>query len=375
MRSSPLHDVGEIQQALAQDGLDAAVVVSPRNVWCLTGYPRWRGQRPGYRRNACAIGFRDREPVLVAGRYSEEISLVQAWARDVTSYADYVESPLAKAAEVLRRRGLASGRIGIESRFLTAQFFGELAGGLDRPEIVPWDDGLDAVWNAKRPAELDIMRQNLERLGAAVAGALEMSRAGDSEETIHRRIRSAIRAAGSGDGWGRVSAGARIGLAGAPSGTQPLDPGTLVRVEYGCTFRTYPAKVTRMAAVGPTSASQVEKYGRYLAAVKQAVGGIGPGQAGQEVTRQVAASLQRSGFELKGPLAGHGLGIGFVERPRLHSNETFRIVPHSVLCIEPETVDGYKVSLEAEITETGWSPFSCASLSADHLAPVSVSSQ
>lgn len=354
MRSVPLHDVSEIQSVLRRDGMDAALVISPRNLWLLTGYPRWRRERPGSRRSACAIAFRDAEPILVSGRYQEEISLIRAWASHVTSYADYVESPLAKAAEVLGRRGLGKGRIGFESRYLPMVFFDDLASGLKGAELVPWDDQLDAVWNAKLPQEREVMRKNLDRLSGIVTTVLAASRTGDTEESIHKRMLAAIRGAGSPDCWGRVVAGDRIRTPNALPEPRPLNPGELVRVEYACTFRSYPARVARTAVVGPPSAEQAGSFRRYLSALRPAIAGVGAGQAGQEIHQRLASALSAGGFALKGSSAGSALGIAFFERPAVHPWEGFCTMPGAILCLEPETADGYKASHEVEITTSGY---------------------
>jgi Xaa-Pro aminopeptidase len=346
-----LQAVDEIREALAKNDLDAAVVISPRNLWCLTGYPRV-GQRPGYRRSACGIAYPDAEPTLVTGRFQEEISLIRAWVRDVTAFADYVESPLAKAAAVLRKRGLASGRIGIESRYLVKEFYQDLIDELDEGvEVVSCDDLLDNVWSVKQLAEVRLMKQALEKGSNAIAMALDESEVGETEESVHKRILAAIRRGGSGSCWGRVASGERVSVPNALPGLRELSQGDLVRIEYSWLLRTYPARVSRMGVVGKASAEQDVVYARYIQAVKSAVAGIQPGQSGSAVFALLGSALEEAGFRMVGSSAGHALGIGFHERPRLHAHEEFQTRPRTILCVEPETAEGYKISLEVELME------------------------
>ncbi|MDQ3692616.1 MAG: M24 family metallopeptidase [Chloroflexota bacterium] len=353
MRNVPLHDVEEIQAVLAEAGLDAAVVISPRCLWCLTGYPRWRGQRPGYRRSAVAIAYRNAAPTLVTGRYQEEISLMRSWVRDVTSFSDYLESPLARAADVLGRRRLASGRIGIESQFLTAEFADDLTNGLDGAEIVPCDDLLAGIWAVKKPAELEAMRRNLEKLSKLVESVLAESRAGETESTIHKRLLSALRHAGASEGWGRVVSGDRLSVPGALPSDRALSAAELVTIDYSGAFRAYPATVARMAVVGAPSDEQQALYNRYVRSLKLALDKLAPDQAGQAIFDIFQDTFQEEGLTLRGSTVGNAIGISYFERPSLRSGETLRTRPGMVLCIAPESLEGLKVSQEVEITADG----------------------
>ena len=367
MRSVPLHDVNEIQETLSRANLDAIVVISPL-VWCLTGYPMSFGRRPGYRRNPCAIVYPNAEPTLVIGRFQEEITLIRSWARDVTTYSDYVESPLARAAEVLQHRGLASRRIGVESRFLTVEFAEDLINGLDKEaEIVPCDDLLDTVWASKKPAEIEVMKENLENLSKAVVAALEQSRAGETEETVHKRILATIRQAGVASAQGRVVSGERVSLSNALSGERVLSQGDLVRIEYSCLSRTYPARVGRMGVVGQPSDTQRATYERYIQAVQSATAHIRPNQSGCEIFHSMREALTEAGLQPVGSSAGRALGIDFRERPILQAQEDFRTRPNTILCVGLAIAEGYKVSQEVQITTQGSfilpSPFSLEQLS------------
>jgi len=108
-----------------------------------------------------------------------------------------------------------------------------------------------------------------------------------------------------------------------------------------------------MGVVGELSEAQSAIYEHYIQAMQSAIAQIGPNQSGGEILSCLRATLKEAGFELIGSSAGYALGIGFYERPRLQAEEDFRTRPGMILCVEPETAEGYKISQEVEITEDG----------------------
>lgn len=353
MRNVPLHDVSEVQPVLAAAGLDAAVVISPRNLWHLTAFPMWRWQRPGYRRCAVAIAYPDAAPTLVSGRFQEEISLIRAWTRDVTTFSDYLDSPLARAAEFLGRRQLASGRIGIESEYLTANFADDLQNGLKNAEIVSCDDVLAGVWASRQPAELALIQENVEKLSRIIATIVAETQAGETEFAMHKRILAAIRQAGGNEGWGRTIGGDRRLIPAALPSEHPLQPGELVLIEYACAFRSYPARIGRMAVVGESNPDDQRRYERFVQALEATGGQIGPGQPGGEIFNLTRDTLEEAGFTVRGSTVGNALDIAYYGRPTLRSQETLSTKPGMILSLEPETNDGLMASLVLEISKDG----------------------
>jgi Xaa-Pro aminopeptidase len=197
------------------------------------------------------------------------------------------------------------------------------------------------------------MKENLEKLSEAVLAALEQSQAGETEDIVHKRILATIRQDGIASVWGRLASGERVSLPNALAGKRVLGHGDLVRMDYSCTFRTYPARVCRMGVVGGPSEAQSATYERYLQAMQSAVARIGPDQSGGEIFSSARAALKEMGFQPVGSSVGYALGIAFEERPRLQAQEDFRTRAGMILCVEPQTAEGHRISQEVEITEDG----------------------
>jgi len=351
MRLKPLHDVGEINGRLRDANLDAAVVMSPRNLYLLTGYPRANGQRPGYRRSGCAIAYPDAQPTLVTGRFQEEIALIRGWARDVTTFTDYVESPLARAAEVVERRGLASGRIGIEERWIPLEFYRDFARNLPQAVLVGCDELLAALWASKTPAEISVLTDGQRRLAGAVESALQ--RASGTEEQIHQSILSAIRKSGTQTGWGHFEAGPRRAYRDLRSGDQPLKHGARLSIEYGCTYEQYSAHYVRTGWVQKAAAEDIENHDRYIRAVGASIGRMRAGQSGAEAFATIKAALESEGLVLCPRTAGHVLGVGPAERPELEPSEQLRLKTGMLVCVDPGTTVGVRFSTTMLISDRG----------------------
>jgi len=66
----------------------------PRNLYCLTGYPRARVSAGLQTQRQCnRVSCRSAGPDH--GPFSEEIALIRGWARDVTTFSDYLDHPSA----------------------------------------------------------------------------------------------------------------------------------------------------------------------------------------------------------------------------------------------------------------------------------------
>jgi Xaa-Pro aminopeptidase len=357
MRTVPLHNVNEIQELFDKTDLDAVVVISPRSLWCLTGAARAFARRPGYRRNSCAIAFRNAPPLLITGRFQEEPSRIFSWVRDMTTYSDYLESPLARAAEVLRLRGLASGKIGIEARAHTSEFYDDLVRGLDEAKLIACDDLLETLWTVKQPSEIVVLKDNLDQMAEAIAAALDKSNAGESEDTIHKCILAAMRRTGTASGWGSFVSGPRLTMLRALPSERILVSGDFFRIDYGYGRRNYPARFCRMGVVGQPNHRQLAEFERFTKAVQEAIQKVGPDQSGQQIFALLKQALSEAGFDPAGPPYGNALGIGEnSERPGIHPGESLTTRPGMVLSIEPVVGTGFKVNQEIIITDTGNDP-------------------
>src|SRR5450756_645046 len=112
---------------MAGANLDALVAVSPENVLYSSG-TNIMTQRLIPDRLALVAWGRDETETFVVCTIEEAQARAESWIADIRGYVEFAESPIAVLAAVLKERGFARGRIGIQMRYLVANFYRELVG-------------------------------------------------------------------------------------------------------------------------------------------------------------------------------------------------------------------------------------------------------
>jgi Xaa-Pro dipeptidase len=74
-------------------------------------------------RLALIVWPRDGEPTYIVCTLEELQAEAESWITDIRSYFEFKESPVGLLAEVIREKGLAKATIGIETDFLTVNYF------------------------------------------------------------------------------------------------------------------------------------------------------------------------------------------------------------------------------------------------------------
>ncbi len=223
-----------------------------------------------------------------------------------------VVSPAA-AAQALRDRGAALGRIGIEER-TEFQIFYSLSGALPQAEIVSADPVTAGCRMIKSPAEIALMQRANEITIAAYKAAFAAMREGMTQADFSANIDSAYRALGVRGGamaiFGKYTA--------YPHGSaqpQRLREGDMVLVDDGCELEGYQSDVTRSTVFGRPSATQRQIWELERKAQDAAFRAARPGATCESVdaaARQVITGFGFGpGYKLPGlpHRTGHGIGL------------------------------------------------------------------
>ena len=348
--------LGEVHRTMDEAGLDLLLVNSPANVWYFSGYPLALSglQGRGYGRNASVLVPRGLEPVLVPGRFEEQISRARAWAAEIEPFEDYVQIPVVAAAEVARRRGFPMSRIGIEREHLSTRFATALAKAVPESELVPADRMLDRIRAVKQDAEIEGIASTHAAVCSAVRSALVDLAPGMLESDMHNRVTMAIvRGLWSEKVDGCVLAGERIHLWGGQSIPVRIRPGDWLRLDYTCAQGGFPTRFCRMATAGQPSAEQLQRYAEYTDAVQTSLKTIRPGVTGRDVWQASNQALASRGLAPTGGAVGFSLGYGPMERPFLSESESEVLRKGMVFSIEPRTRDGIQASWVAVFDDEG----------------------
>jgi creatinase len=185
--------VEAFREAMARDGLEAAVVTSIHDIVYLTGF--WHGQP--YGRYAAAVIPLSGDPVLVAPGIEVARARDFTWLTDVRSYSDAeptITGCMRLAAEVLGERRLSRARVGVEHDAIPVALVTELQCFAPEIRLADVSEMLERLRLVKSADEIALTRKLAHLCDVAMAGFDAAIREGETEieiaaaaETVMRR--------------------------------------------------------------------------------------------------------------------------------------------------------------------------------------------
>jgi Xaa-Pro dipeptidase len=231
---------------------------------------------------------------------------VRVWQED--------ESPYRLIAGILRDRGVATGRIGIEERvrFFIADGIREAAPQLQYALATPVTAGCRMI---KSPAEIALMQRASDITIAAYRATFPSLRDGMTQREMAGLIAAAIQQLG-GDGGGAL---VLFGVSSAfPHGTTKpaaLREGDVVLIDGGCSVEGYAADITRTTVLGKPSQRQRDVWDVEKRAQTAAFKAAQVGATCESVDAAARKVITDAGFgpdyRLPGTphRTGHGIGL------------------------------------------------------------------
>jgi Xaa-Pro dipeptidase len=321
--------------AMRDAKLDALVSVSPENFAYVTGFlsptqplMRWR--------HAMALVTADGECSLVV--VDMEANTIRAKApagTDIAVWREFKLEAMKVLADLLRRRGLAGGRIGIELDYLPAGDFAQLRELLPGAEFKAAQNLLARLRQIKTPGEIEILRRLSRIADKAITDAYHCVHAGASEMELAAALTRGVYEQGA--EYFKlmiVATGERSVFPNVGPTARILRHGDVCRVEIFPMLGGYHAGVCRTAAVGAPP-PQAERIWANLTACKHLLlDAIKPGASSRAIYELYLGKVGELGLP---PISfiGHGIGLHLHEDPYLGPTEDQRIEAGMVLGIEP----------------------------------------
>lgn len=346
--------LGKLRRAMDEHGLDVLVPMSPENLAYASGAAP-PSQKTVRSRLAAAIvpaDGADTEVVTV----KLEAPLVRSQSRldRVTPYEEFVDHPVDVVAASLRDRGLADGRIGIETTYLSHADHERLRSVLPGAELRAVDELWGDLRMIKTPSEIARIRH----IGAAAQRITQECVAlvgpGSTERELGNLVTERYHQAG-GDALTMlvVASGERSAHLNGPPTDRVLQRGDIVRTDVIGTSGHYYSDVARTAVVGEPTAEQRRVYDLLIDVHKRCLDALRPGALSSDVyaiyhDAMVAAGLPAYHF------VGHGLGVTLHEEPFVNALKSVPLQEGMVLCIEPLTsIEGsFGMQVEDEVLIT-----------------------
>ncbi len=353
----------KLREAAAEAGLEALVAMSPENLTYAAGAiaPSMRTVRS--RLAACVIPTEGETEVIVV---SVDAALLRerACVDTVTAYQEFLEHPIDVIAGSLERRGLNSGRIGVETSYLSHDAYARLSAAVPEAKLESADALLAETRVLKTPAEIEAIRQIGGAAERIASECVALVGPGDTERDLASLIEERYAAAG-GERLDMlvVGSGPRSAHPNAPATDRELGPGDVVRIDIIGTAGNYYSDVARTAVVGEPD----EELGRIhdlLASVHhRTLEALRPGARGSDVFEIYQHAMRDAGLPAY-HFVGHGLGVTLHEDPFINAATSRGLEDGMVLCIEPMTMlegrFGVQIEDEVLITAHGCEPLTRA---------------
>jgi Xaa-Pro dipeptidase len=300
--------VEKAQRLMAENKLSAIFLEGGSSMFYFTGVRWGLSERPfvavipakGEIAWVCP-GFEEERARELVAKNAE----VRVWQED--------ESPYRQIAGILKDRGAASGRVGVEERLRFFVFSG-VRNESRATDFVDAEVVTAGCRMFKSPTELALMQKASDITIEAFRAAFQTFRAGMTQDDLRANIAAAHRALGA-TGSASVSFGKYTAFPHGSIEPQKLQEGDVIQVDGGCTVDGYQSDITRTTVFGRASARQTEIWNLEKKAQAAAFAVVKPGTPCEAVDAAARKVITDAGFgpDYKVPglphRTGHGIGL------------------------------------------------------------------
>ena len=290
---------------------------------------------------------------------------VRVWQED--------ESPYRQIAGILRDRGAASGRVGVDER-LRFFIFSGVRKESPATEFVDAEVITAGCRMFKSATELALMQKASDITIEAFRAAFQTFREGMTQDELRANIAAAHRALGA-TGSASVSFGEYTAFPHGSIEPQRLKEGDVIQVDGGCAVDGYQSDITRTTVFGRASQRQTEIWNLEKKAQAAAFAVVKPGTPCEAVDAAARKVITDAGFgpDYKVPglphRTGHGIGLDGHEWTNFVRGNKTPLAPGMCFSNEPMVAIYGEFGIRLEdclyVTESGAAYFSQPSPSID----------
>lgn len=351
-------DIERLKKEMLGKNLSAVIAVSPENVYYTSG-ALIQTQKDIRDRLAITIFPIDGDPTIIVCNIEE--SFTREWSRikDIRSYIEFRESPIAFLVDVLKEKKLEKERIGLEKNYLATSFYEELVNLLPNTNFINCEDIFTKLRMIKSKEEVDHLEKITKATVRAIEKAFQETKPGDTERQLSERISiNLIQAGATNLPFIIVATGKKGAQAHPIADSTKLLEGETLRVDCGGIFKGYYSDVARTVAIGKPTEDQKEYYSKLQSIQKRVIDHMKIGIQCCDLYNLCAEEFKKEGMAFHMPHIGHGMGLVIHEHPMISPINKEVLEEGMVINIEPLFIDtkrsfGYHIEDLVEITKNG----------------------
>lgn len=332
-------NLSRLRKAMDESGLDAVIAASPENVLYAAGtcelLVRLQLDRT---RLVMAIFDKVSDPTLLVAATALPKSKQESRIQDIRTFS-IDKSPISPLVEILREKGLANAKVGIDFDYLPVSFFQELTSLMPKATFVDSSKLFRNLRMVAEEKEIEILRYAAMATRKAIDATFLLIRPGDTEKHLSDMIVRHMLMHGC-DKLLWTMAGSGLGhlLHQWPRVEHRLTQGELVHIDCGGEFQGYFSDVARTAVVGKPSDRQRRIYEAVVRTEKEVIKNLRVGVRASDLFNIGKAVFEEAGLPYFLFYIGHGLGTELHGPPLLRADNEQTLQEGMVLNIEPITI-------------------------------------
>ena len=348
-------DMAGLRKAIEESAFDAVVAVSPENVQYV-GDVFIATQIAIRDRLALIVWAKGREPTYIICQVEEGMVRQESWIEDIRTYKEFVTSPIAMLADLLKELGLGTGRIGLETEFLPAKYLSQLEEKLPDLAIAPCEALFDRVRMFKTPRERAILRDAFRSTEKALMATYIGARVGQTEKEMALRLCDGILRSGAESvAFAYINAGPNTGFPHIEPSAYQIRQGDILKADCGGFYGRYFSNVGRTAKMGKATDEDNSWWLRLREIHHEIIGMVRPGNTGRQLFERATQLHEEKGVPFPYAHNGHGIGLFVHEHPIIGPHDDIPYEPGMMTTVETRVrwvgKVGYHMEDLLEVTE------------------------
>jgi len=343
--------IAKVKDLMAKRSLDATIVTSWANLYYLLGVlPLHAAERiVGPMMPLLIPADEDKEAIFIpVSNFFLVVNTEHKYIKDVRpsgSGTGGVHLPVQDVvSQALGEWNLASGKIGIEFKYITLLNADAIKGKLPKATFVDCSDLVELLRMVKSEEEKAYCIKACEITNKVLQDAKDYLRVGRTEMDVAREIMArAIEHGADGTSFlPQVFSGRRGSLTNISSSPDKvLQDGEIVLLDFGTIYKGYRCDQTRPFVLGKPTKEQKEVSEAIKSVTEAMLEATRPGNTAADVHNAAISRFSRVGYPFESSphvwphvTSGHGMGIETWELPNLSSEDKTVLQPNMFLALE-----------------------------------------